>query len=415
MQGLPPLLQRAGDAARRDEAEAELARTPFNIQAFINLGDVLRDLLEYDAAEDCYRQALAIAPVSRYLWVVLGVVVHARGRAAEASECFMNALELEPDALDAKLNLPDTLYELKQFTQAKSLYLDVLPFFPEHTSLTASIVMCDMNACYWSGLLSRDDLLSFLHDQMLPAHCALMLTDSPSEQMFFSRKDAQRKGLDQVIIHREVTRDKNEKIRVAYLSGDFHQHATAYLITELIEVHDRNRFDIVGISCGPDDGSATRKRLVKAFDQFIDVSDIDDDMAALWISALQIDILVDLKGYTRGTRSALLKLRPAPVVVNYLGYPGTMGTNAVDYILADRTVIPFSEQRYFSEKIVHLPDCYQANDQQIITLPFQPSRAAAGLPTEGFVFCCFNANQKITASMFACWMRLLKQVDGSVL
>lgn len=383
--------------------------------AALALGDVLREEGDYPAAEACYRQALLTAPDSRYLLVVLGVVLRKQDRLGDAIACFRRALVVEPDALDATLQLADALFEAEQFDQARMLYAAALPFFPGHPTLPASIFMCEMNACDWSGLLAEQDALSRLQDQMLPPHCAVTLSGSSPEQLFFASKNAQYRGVNRRDAQPAPAPGGNGKIRLGYLSSDFHAHATAFLIAELFEVHDREAFEVIGISSGPDDGSAVRGRLVAAFDEFIDISDVDDSMAALWISASRIDILIDLKGYTRNTRSAVLGFQPAPITVNYLGYPGTMGCDSVDYIIADRTVLPFSEQAYYSEKIVHLPDCYQVNDSRVAAAPGMSTRAQQGLPEHGFVFCCFNANPKITPSMFACWMRLLLKVEGSVL
>jgi protein O-GlcNAc transferase len=209
-------------------------------------------------------------------------------------------------------------------------------------------------------------------------------------------------------------RYSHDGIRLAYLSADFHQHPTAQLLVELFERHDRKRFDVTAVSFGPDDGSVQRARLKRAFDHFEDVRGRSDAEVALWLTGREIDIAVDLNGHTHGARTGIFAHRPAPVQVNYLVYPGTMGAPFMDYILADRIVLPLDQQPFFSEKIVHLPDCYQANDTTRALLP-APARAEAGLPAEGFVFCCLNNGWKITRPIFEIWMRLLAQVGGSVL
>jgi len=207
---------------------------------------------------------------------------------------------------------------------------------------------------------------------------------------------------------------RHERIRLAYLSADFHQHPTAQLMVELFERHDRGRFEVSAIAFGPDDGSAMRQRLVKAFDRFEDVRGLGDLEIAQRITSQQIDIAVDLNGHTHEARPGIFSHRPAPVQVNYLVYPGTTGAAYMDYVLADRVVLPLDQQSFFSEKIVHLPDCYQANDTTRLVLP-APSRAEAGLPDTGFVFCCFNNSWKIAAPVFDIWMRLLQQVPDSIL
>jgi predicted O-linked N-acetylglucosamine transferase (SPINDLY family) len=186
-------------------------------------------------------------------------------------------------------------------------------------------------------------------------------------------------------------------------------------MTRLFELHDRARFEILGISFGPDDNSDMRARLVRAFDQFHDVqSESDLDVAKL-LNELQVDIAVDLNGHTRYARPGILAHRPAPVQASYLGYPGTMGAAFIDYVIADKVVLPFDQQPFYTEKIVHLPECYQVNHSDRKIAARTPRRQEAGLPHEGFVFCCFNNSYKIAPPVFDVWMRLLRAVEGSVL
>jgi protein O-GlcNAc transferase len=205
------------------------------------------------------------------------------------------------------------------------------------------------------------------------------------------------------------------KLRVAYLSADFHRHATAYLMAELLERHDRSRFEILGVSFGVDDESEMRRRLIAAFDQFHDVRATGDEEVAKLLRDLQVDIAIDLMGHTHDARPGILAYRPAPIQVSYLGFPGTTGAEFIDYIVADKTVAPFEHQPFYTEKIVHLPDCYQVNDSKRNIAERTPTRREAGLPETGFVFCCFNNAWKITPEVFSVWIRLLHAIEGSVL
>jgi len=207
----------------------------------------------------------------------------------------------------------------------------------------------------------------------------------------------------------------NQKIRVGYYSADFHNHATGYLMAELFELHDKNKFELIGFSFGPIANDEMRQRLQKSFDQFVEVGNKSDIEIAQLSRNLNIDIAVDLKGFTRDSRSGIFSNRAAPIQVNYLGYPGTMGADYMDYIIADKTVIPVESQSYYSEKVVYLPDSYQVNDRKRLISEKQFTRQELGLPETGFVFCCFNNNYKILPSTFEGWMRILKAVDGSVL
>jgi protein O-GlcNAc transferase len=210
-------------------------------------------------------------------------------------------------------------------------------------------------------------------------------------------------------------RYSHDRIRVAYLSADLHAHATAQLMAGLFEQHDKSRFETIAMSFGPALDSDMRQRLVRSFDRFIDVRALSDEAIAELIYSMEADIAVDLKGFTRDARTNILAKRPAPIQVSYLGYPGTMGANYIDYLIADRVVVPDDQHNAFSEKVVCLPDSYQVNDTHRRNAAITPSRTEAGLPEGGFIFCCFNNNFKITPDVFDVWMRLLKEIEGSVL
>jgi len=204
------------------------------------------------------------------------------------------------------------------------------------------------------------------------------------------------------------------RIRVAYVSADFRNHATANLISDLIARHDRTRFEIIGVSTGPDDGSYMRSWLIRKFDRFLDATGKHDRQVADALRAMETDIAVDLNGHTRAGRPGLFKLRVAPVQVNFLGFPGTMAADFMDYLIADQVLVLDADQAHYSEHIVHLPDSYQPNSP-MRPRPPPPARGAVQLPEKGFVFCSFNQHIKITRPVFGIWMELLAQVPGSVL
>jgi predicted O-linked N-acetylglucosamine transferase (SPINDLY family) len=206
----------------------------------------------------------------------------------------------------------------------------------------------------------------------------------------------------------------NDRIRVAYLSADFHSHATAYLMAGVFEQHRKDRFELYAISFGKGDGSEMRARLEQGFEHFIDVRQMSDKDVAALLRDKNVDIAVDLKGFTREARTGIFALRPAPIQVNYLGYPGTMGAGYFDYLIADRIVVPEVHQPHYSEKLVYLPDTYQCNDSKRAGAAAS-GRVDVGLPVQGFVFCSFNHNHKITPEVFDVWMRMLHQVKSSVL
>jgi predicted O-linked N-acetylglucosamine transferase (SPINDLY family) len=204
------------------------------------------------------------------------------------------------------------------------------------------------------------------------------------------------------------------KLRLGYLSGDFQEHATALLLVEMFEAHDRERFEIYAYSYGPEDEGAMRARLRSTFDGFVDIRALSTAEAARAIHGHGVDILIDLKGYTQGTRTEILTYRPAPIQVNYLGYPGTLGGGVCDYIITDRFLTPPGSAAHYSEAFAYLPNSYQPHGRHG-PVGERPTRAAAGLPEQGFVFCCFNQAYKITPDMFDLWCRLLYNVPGSLL
>jgi protein O-GlcNAc transferase len=211
------------------------------------------------------------------------------------------------------------------------------------------------------------------------------------------------------------SRYENAKIRIGYLAGEFRQQATAVLMTGLFELHDRTRFETVAFDNGWDDGSELRGRIEKAFDEMVDISRLSDYEAATMIRQKRIDILVNLNGYFGHGRQGVFSHRAAPIQVNYLGFPGTLGADYIDYIVADRHVLPPEHEAFYTEKVVRLPDSYQANDSKRRIAERTPTRAELNLPDRGFVFCCFNNNYKVTPQMFDVWMRLLRNAPGSVL
>lgn len=250
---------------------------------------------------------------------------------------------------------------------------------------------------------------------MTPSWLFSALVDSPALQYQAAETWTRaRHPLNPALGHM-ANRPKGDKIRVGYYSTDFYSHATAFVLAEFFELHDRSRFEIIAFDFGPGTKDPVQERLAKAFDRFIDVRALSDGDIAALSRALGIDIAVDLKGYTTGYRAGIFAHRASHIQVNYMGTAGTLGSPAIDYIVADRTVIPPESFAHFSEKVVHLPHCYYINDRKRPLAPTTPNREALGLPEKGFVFCCFNNNFKITPAVFDSWMRILRRVPGSVL
>jgi predicted O-linked N-acetylglucosamine transferase (SPINDLY family) len=202
--------------------------------------------------------------------------------------------------------------------------------------------------------------------------------------------------------------------RIGYLSSDLRGHAIGYLMAELFELHDRSAFEVFVYYCGPQASDAMQARIKSSVEHWVDISRMNDDTAARRIAADGIDILIDVNGYTRDARTKVAAMRPAPIIVNWLGYPGTMASPYHHYIIADEWIIPKDHEIYFSERVLRLP-CYQPNDRKRVTSPTPPSRQQAGLPDDAFVYCCFNGVQKLTRFTFERWMSILERVPNSVL
>ena len=397
--------------------ERAIAINPRYVEAYNGLGNTLRILGRYQEAAEQYEKALALDPGYSLAHLNLADVLLVLQRADEAIAEYDKVLALAPEDADALSKKALALAILKRYGEAIPLYERALALNAHHQDAFNGLASAAMAACEWrlSKLLSEKVPARVAKGLFFPAFEFLACSDDHSLQLACAKTYVAHKFPDVARKFHQGARWVNDKIRIAYLSCGFHRHPTAYLSAELFEIHDRSRFEVFGFSTGPEDGSDIRARLVKAFDHFHDVRDKNDYEVATLMNDLRIDIAVDRSGHTAIARTGILAHRPAPVQVSYIGFPGTLGADFFDYVIADGTVLPIDHQRYYSEKIVHLPDCYLSHDSKQAPAPEAPSRRFVGLPDSGFVFCSFNNCYKITPPMFDIWMRLLDRVDGSVL
>jgi protein O-GlcNAc transferase len=410
------------DLKRFEEAVASYDRAiilkPGHPGTFFNRGNALQALKRFDEALASYDHATMLKPDYAEAFNNRGVALKELNRIDDALASCDKAVALKPDYADAFNNRGVALQELKRFDEAAANYAQATALIPDHKFAFSGLADCAIKVCDWTQRNKLSDevrrhvierisqispflLLGYNDDAALHLLCA--------KNYVLARFGANPQGLGSGAIWR------NEKIKVAYLSSDFRLRPMSFLIAELFELHDRAQFEVIGVSLGPDDRSDMRSRLMAAFDRFIDARTKSDQAVARLLSDFRIDVAVDLNGHTQGARSSILAFRPAPIQVSYLGLPGTMGADFIDYIIADATVLPFDEQPHYTENIVHLPDYYMVNDRKRTISSRTPTRGEFGLPVEGLVFCCFNNNWKITSAMFGVWMRLLKAVEGSVL
>ncbi|MGA9486002.1 MAG: tetratricopeptide repeat protein [Methylocella sp.] len=394
-----------------------IAHRPDAAEPYFHLGNVLRELNRPGQAVEAFRRALALRPDFAEAYTNLGNVLQGKEAFEEALEAYRQAISLRPDLAEAYANMGAALESLGRLKEAIDSYSVAVKLNPNLLAIRVWLHHKQRLVCNWDGIEAGEkelrDLMASAHEPVHPFP-VLSMALSPAEQLRVARSFAA-SFASPPIEHRRENYVGARKLKIGYLSADFYRHATALLIAELFERHDKSCFEIVAYSHGPEDRSELGTRLRSAFDEFVDLRAMTDAEAANRIKADRIDILVELKGYTKGARTGISARRPAPVQVSFVGFPGTMGASFIDYVIADPFVLPTDQQPFYSEKIVHLPDCYQPNDSKRLISNITPTRAECGLPEQSFVFCSFNNTYKITPEFFDIWMRLLTAIPGSVL
>ena len=387
-------------------------------EAHSNLAIALQDQRKLDEAIAALRQAIGIRPDFAEAHYNLGNALRDHGKLDEAIAAYRQAVAINPGYAEAHSNLGNALRNQGKIDEALNSYDRAIQLKPDIECLMGVLLHTKMKICDWSGYGSS---VAALHDRIaseekleIPFH-VLALPSSRELQRKVSEIWISAKSPASGELGEISKLPQHERIRVGYFSPHFHNHPGALLMAELFEKQDRSKFELIAFSLGPDTGDDMRRRLKAAFDKFIDVRNMSDRDVALLARSLEIDIGVDRDGFTDGARTSIFAMRVAPIQVNYLGYPGTMGADYIDYLIADSTLIPTSHQPHYAEKIVYLPNSYQPNDRKRQISDRLFTRSELGLPQEGFVFCCFNNNYKIIPDTFDSWMRILGQIDGSVL
>jgi predicted O-linked N-acetylglucosamine transferase (SPINDLY family) len=399
--------------------ERALAQEPDFAEAWGNRGLALRDLARPDEAIASFDMVLRLEPNNAIAWNGRGNVLRDKKDYEAAIESYSRAIQARPDNAEAIINRGYTWWALKNFEAGTADVERGLALDPDYPYGRGELLHIRMYSADWHDFDRRKAELETLvraGKQVVQPFIFQAIAQTPSDSQACSRIWGEKKYPPVAgASHDPAARRNRQKIRIGYLSGEFRWQATAILMAGLYERHDRDRFEVIAVSAGANDQSAMRARLEKSFDRWLDISKLSDQDAADVIRDAGIDILVSLNGYFGEARMGVFARRPAPVQVNYLGFPATLGARYIDYIIADRIVIPDSEQQFYDEKVVTLPDSYQVNDDRGRDMTARPSRAEAGLPEDAFVFCNFNNAYKLTPSTFAGWMRILKQVDGSIL
>jgi predicted O-linked N-acetylglucosamine transferase (SPINDLY family) len=440
---------------RLDEAQAwfdrVLVQVPVYVDAIASLGIVLQKQGRLAEARERFARALEIAPDLPAAHEGMALVSLASGRTGEAVEHLRALLRADARNHTGLASLAEALFELGRLDEAAENAQRLCELDPGHSAgyatlanvyivrgqvdraiatleagyaATGSSGLLGMltyqlrQACDWTKWWQAWEKLApeIEHSAALGSPFWLLCEPTTAQQQLTYTQHWAEARFKSVTAPRaaSVTARRHSRIRVGYLSSDLQEHAAAYLIAEVLELHDRDRFEVFAYSHGPDDGGAMRRRLQAGCEHFIDIAWEPDDVAAERIRHDELDILVDLKGYTAGDRLTIMARRPCSVQVTWLGYPGTTGARFIDYLIADPFLIPSEHESAYSERIVRMPHCYQPNDRKRqIAAPL--SRAEYGIPEDAFVFCCFNQTYKITPEVFGVWMALLRDIPGSVL
>jgi len=379
---------------------------------------ILHGMGDRPEALKAYDEALEIEPDNIPALLNSGALLRDMLRHKEALERFNHILIIDPNDAAALGNCAILLTEFKQPELAIPRFERLLELSPDFNYGLGLLCYERLHLCDWTDFQANATKITegVRAGRRVCKTLALMaISDSASDHALAAKIFATHQFPPSPTPLWQGERYRHKKLRLAYVSPDLREHPVGHLIAGILELHDKSRFETIAISVGVDDGSRLRGRMRQAFDQFIDAQEQGSLQVAKMMRDLEVDIAVDLAGYTADSRTAIFAHRPAPIQVNYLGYPGTMGTDYMDYILADRHVIPAENQQFFSEKVVYLPDAYLPTDSSIRISERVPTREECGLPETAIVFCSFSHDHKISPQLFDVWMQILNRVEGSVL
>ena len=411
-------LHRAGEHDKAALLYLDVLRDdPKNYEALHRLAFLCGQLGRWEDAQSLMAHAIALNPRAPGPLFLRGSALQKLNRHDEAVACFDRALGLNPRIAEVRLNCAASLYRLRRYEEAGEEYRQLLDIAPDFPFARGNRLFCQLQCCDWRSLETEAaEVIAEMRagKRVIAPFDAKALLLSAEDELACARIWA----ADQ---HPRPTApsppraQSHSALRVAYISADFREGPLATLMTGVFEHHDPRRVETIGVSLGADNGSAARRRFEHAFHNFIDVGDKTDAEIASQLRRMEIDIAVDLMGFTEGGRPGLFKHRPAPIQVGYLGYPGTIGGDWLDYLIADRIVVPDEQRRFYAEQLVYLPDTVLPRDTACKPSTVPVSRLDEGLPEQGFVFACFNNAYKLNPAMFEIWMRLLREVEGSVL
>jgi len=392
---------------------------PNRSSTLVNLAAVQIKLNNYYDAKKNALQSVKVDNQSADGWLNYGLANYYESNLEQATEAYDEALKININYAEAWFNKGVILKDLKRFDEAQAFYLKALKSNPNLEGAYGDYVSTKVNMCDWSGL--EQDILACTNSvkqskPLINPFRLLGLVDDPELHLKNAKIYSSPLGVCGFGNASAANKEQiNQKIKVGYFSADYHNHATSFLMAQMFETHSRNKFEFHAFSYGPKHDDDMRKRVSRAFDGFHEVSHISDVELFRLVRDIKIDIAVDLKGFTTGARGEIFAQKCAPIQVNYLGYPGTLGCEAYDYIIADKKIIDYQSYKFYTEKPVLMPESYQVNDAHRKVSADKFNKAELALPADGFVYCCFNNNYKILPNIFDIWMRILKSVEGSVL
>ena len=390
---------------------------PNYAEAYNNIGNALNELKRFDESLKKYNEAIKIRPNFAEAYNNRANVLRSLNQLKSALDSCNIAIKIRPNFAEAYNNRGIILVELKQLEAALESYESAIKINPDEKFLLGRLISTKKTLCNWSSykenLKKLEDNIEKGKKSSVPFHL-LSIYDMPKFQKKFTELFVKEEYPTINNIELINKRKPNKKIRIGYYSADFRDHPVSFQLVQLLELHDRSKFEIIGFSFSPGKNDAMKKRISKTFDKFYDIK-LKTDIEIVKLSRnLKIDIAVDLMGFTKYNRFRIFVERCAPIQINYLGYSGTISAKCIDYIIGDKVLIPERLAKDYSEKIIYLPNSFMINDSKKKISNKIFFRKKLGLPEKGFVFCCFNPSYKITPNIFDIWMKLLNCVEGSV-
>lgn len=399
--------------------EKAISLKPNYPEAYNSLAAIISQQGKTDEAINLFNKAILLKPNYSDAYFNIGIMFKKKNRLNEAIESYQKAIKFKPNYVESFYNIATIFQEQGKLSKAIDYYDKALKQKPDYDKAQAQKLYQMAQICDWKTIQQDRKLFSTLgiYKNHIPPFTMLFFEDEPRNHYLRSKLYAKKKYLQKQIPFEKINKfSKKKHIRIGYFSADLQNHATMYLASKIFENYDKAKFEVYVYSFGKSlENDEVREKLKNSVDVFKDVIDLSDKDIAVLARIDQIDIAIDLKGYTKNSRTGIFAYRAAPIQINFLGYPGTMGAKFFDYIIADSTIIPESKKNFYSEEIIYMPHTYQPTSHSSVKNNKVFTKSEMDLPNHGFVFCCFNNSYKISPNEFSIWMRILSKVENSVL